>query len=213
MVHWFRKFKEPSSSLHITTRPRSFVAIYIYIMKTSSANCRPTGYYDDDDDDDREWRPHHARVYNNNIVAGEPKDFCCCHNDNTKTKKQETRMMKIFGRFHLNNISCSPSTIVYYDDCPATTTFRARTYTRTHTHTHTVTRVLRAYVIKTESRACVRASEVYKHTNEIRSFFFPFFSFPPPPPAPHRFTSFSSALRDYRRVYNVYIAVTAAARL
>jgi len=51
-------------------------------------------------------------------------DFCCCHNDNTKTKKQEARMTKIFGRFHLNNISRATL------QRRLATTFRARTHTR-----------------------------------------------------------------------------------
>jgi hypothetical protein len=114
--------------------------------------------------------------------------------------------MKIFGRFHLNNISRSPPTTTVQDRCirssappdcrPPTTTFRARTHTPSHGY----------YCVRTLLKPSrVRATEVYKHTNEIRSYFFflfPLFfsSFFFTSPRPFRLR------RATRRVYNVCIA-------
>lgn len=167
-------------SVHFTRTFTCFIRVNICIIFMQTCVCvqckLPTAAITTTENDDHTPSRASYICSRGRWVWRESKDFCCCHNDNTKTKKQETRMMKIFGRFHLNNISCSPfdddcTSVQYEYDCrPATTTFRART--------HTLSRgVLRAYVIKTESRACVRASEVYKHANEIRLVFFPPFSF------------------------------------
>lgn len=101
-----------------------------------------------------------------------PKDFCCCHNDNTKTKKQETRMMKIFGRFHLNNISNFPPYVI-----PRRLPSPRPHLSRSHAHTHGLLHRVRTLLKQSNrgSSVCVfvqYASEVYKHA-KWNTLFFP----------------------------------------
>lgn len=136
-------------------------------------------------------------LYDHRRCRGSKKDFCCCHNDNTKTKKQETRMMKIFGRFHLNN-NISPT--------KCTPLRRRRLHYRhdqvSRSHAHTRVQYCMRTLLKRSLYlvcVCVCANEVYKHCTRMKYVHFFFFFF---------------ILRlSYARVCNIVAAVAYNSRL